>query len=144
MPSTNTGVLVVDDETEDLAAVREALQTAGGFTVFTAGNFDEAAGVFQERSVAIDLAILDVTLPGKNGVEVAKHLLAIKPGLRILFASGHVGAEVIRFYGIEAGDEHFLQKPFTTAALLPKVRQVLQSSNLLQSVLQSGAANASE
>src|SRR5436305_2030490 len=95
-------VLVVDDEPEDIEAVRHVLEQTGEFEVSIAANYDEAIDVFGRESGKLALALLDVALPGKSGVELAKHLLAVKPSLRVLFVSGHVGASVIRFQGLDA------------------------------------------
>jgi len=135
MPTGAKGILVVDDESADINAMRRALETARQYTIFVASNYAEAADVFSIHGDAIVLALLDVTLPGKNGVELAKHLLEVKPSLRVVFVSGHVGASVIRFYGINAGDEHFLQKPFDGATLLRRVRRALESQKPLQRTL---------
>jgi DNA-binding response OmpR family regulator len=116
-------VLIVDDEASDAAMLRAALEK-GGYTVYSAANFDEAVHVFEEHP-EIDLALLDVALPGRNGVELAKHLLARKSDLRLLFISGHVGASVIRFHGLNATDDHFLQKPFDDETLLRRVKRAL-------------------
>jgi len=120
---TEQCVLIVDDEASDSAMLRSALEK-DGYTVYSAANFDEAVRVFEEHP-EIDLALLDVALPGKNGVELAKHLLARKSDMRLLFISGHVGASVIRFHGLNATDDHFLQKPFDDATLLRRVKQAL-------------------
>ena len=50
-----------------------------------------------------------------------------KSDLRVLFVSGHVGAEVCRFHGLEPSTLHFLGKPFKAADLLARVAQVLDS-----------------
>lgn len=143
MSSEVLGVLVVDDEPADRDAIAETLQSTGRFAVYTAPDFPEAARVYAERSADIHLAILDVSLPGRNGVELAKHLLDIDPNLRVLFISGHVGAEVIRFHGINALAEHFLQKPFDGPTLLRRVQQSLDSRTPLHRVLSASDLNPS-
>jgi two-component system cell cycle sensor histidine kinase/response regulator CckA len=123
-------ILVVDDEPLDVELIRRVL-TGGGFQVLDADNYDSALRVFDEAHSGIDLVLVDVSLPGKNGVELAKELVKRKPGLRLLFVSGHVGFEVVRFYGMRTSDRHFLQKPFRSEVLLARVRETLQSSELL-------------
>jgi two-component system, cell cycle sensor histidine kinase and response regulator CckA len=130
-----TGVLLVDDESADIDAMKRALETARRFNIFTASSYEEGLQVFSEHGNEVVLALLDVTLPGKNGVELAKALLKLNPDLRVIFVSGHVGASVIRFYGINAGDEHFLQKPFDGSILLKRVRQALESQQPLHRTL---------
>jgi two-component system cell cycle sensor histidine kinase/response regulator CckA len=123
-------VLVVDDEPLDVELIRRVL-TGGGFQVLDADSYDSAMRVFDEAHLRIDLVLVDVSLPGKNGVELAKELVKRKPGLRLLFVSGHVGFEVVRFYGMRTTDRHFLQKPFRSEVLLARVRETMQSSEPL-------------
>jgi DNA-binding response OmpR family regulator len=144
MSTGMTGVLLVDDESADIEAMRRALEAARRFDIFTATNYDEGVQVFSEHSDKIALALLDVTLPGRNGVELAKSLLKVKPELRVVFVSGHVGASVIRFYGINAGDEHFLQKPFDGSMLLRRVRRALESQQPLQRTLSTADSSYKE
>src|ERR1700682_2078156 len=130
MSDDSRGILVVDDEPLDVSLIRRVL-TGGGFQVLDADNYDSALRVFDEAHSGIDLVLVDVSLPGKNGVELAKELVKRKPGLRLLFVSGHVGFEVVRFYGMRTTDRHFLQKPFRSEVLLARVRETMQSSELL-------------
>ncbi len=130
MSGTTGTVLVVDDERIDIDFVRHTLESAG-FSVLTASSYDEARLVFATRAGEIDMVIIDVSLPGKNGVELATALLGNRPDLKILFVSGHVGAEVIRFYGLPATDRHFLQKPLQHELLLSRVRELLRSAEPL-------------
>ena len=128
--SNDSGViLVVDDEPLDVDLIRRIL-TGAGFRVIDADRYDSALREFEESQSQIYLVLVDVSLPGKNGVELAKQLVKRKPGLRVLFVSGHVGLEVVRFYGMRPTDRHFLQKPFRSETLLERVRQILKSSEL--------------
>jgi two-component system cell cycle sensor histidine kinase/response regulator CckA len=131
---SNEVALVVDDEPLDVEFIRRSLNTAG-FRVLDAGTYDSAVQVFEEHHEEIGLLLLDVSLPGKNGVDLAKALLRRKPALRLLFISGHVGSEVIRFYGMRTTDLLFLQKPFTSQTLLTRVREILESSEPLPWVI---------
>jgi DNA-binding response OmpR family regulator len=121
MDSSRTA-LIVDDERLDVEFLKRVL-TGAGFTVYGAASSDEAVRLFDFQNEEIDLLLVDVSLPGRNGVELAKELLKRKPNLRLLIASGHVGAEVIRFYGMQTTDRHFLQKPFTSTALLARTSE---------------------
>jgi two-component system response regulator ResD len=132
-------VLVVDDEALDREMMRRALEFSNRYRVMTAADYDEALGLFLRNGDGIDLALLDVTLPGKNGVELAKELLQRNSDLPVLFTSGHVGASVIRFYGLAASERHFLQKPFDAATLLSRVEQTLTSPERLVLVLSAAS-----
>lgn len=126
MPRNSETILVVDDEQTDLTSIRSILEKVG-FSVITADQFQGALQLFARHSEEIDAAVVDVSLPGRNGCDLASELLKQKPNLKILFVSGHVGAEVIRFYGLPASDIHFLQKPFTPRDLTDRVEKVLAS-----------------
>lgn len=130
-------MLIVDDEPDDLQKLAQTLERAGGFETIAGEDYDDALEAFTRNRGEFDLAILDVALPGKSGVELAKELLARKANLRVLFVSGHVGAEVIRSYGMKANDDHFLRKPFDSAALLDRVNKALTWEN---PAIQWGAA----
>jgi len=124
-------ILLIDDERSDIERMRGELEDAG-FTVLAAESYQEALEVFQAHSSEIDALVVDVSLPGQNGVELAKALLRRSQDLRVLFVSGHVGAEVIRFYGLPATDRHFLQKPIRQGDLTARVKELLQSSEPLR------------
>lgn len=126
------GVLIVDDEEIDLSMIERLLETGGQFTVFKASDYEQAVQVFARNKELVSLALLDVTLPGKNGVDLAKRLLSHKPDLRVLFISGHAGASVLRFYGVDAVDEHFLQKPLDRTTFLRRVHEALASGQPLR------------
>lgn len=120
-------ILLVDDEPSDLEPARLALEEAG-FEVLTADSYDTALATFEPRARDVGLAILDVSLPGRNGVELYRELEKKNPAIKVLFVSGHVGAEVIRFYGFEATDHHFLQKPFHSDELVERVGEIVRVS----------------
>ena len=77
------------------------------------------------------MLLVDVSLPGNTGYELAKTALAQKPGVRVLLMSGPTGAEVCKFYGMPATDVHFLEKPFRPLDLLARVKFVLESNEPL-------------
>ena len=128
MPNRNIVVLVVDDEEIDSVLMRRSLERAGGFTVLEARSYDAAIRTFAEQGGKIDLLIVDVSLPGQNGMDLARSLLRQRAELKVLFISGWVGAELLRSHGIVESDRHFLGKPFRPADLLQRVRSVLGES----------------
>lgn len=74
----------------------------------------------------IDLLVTAVALPERNGCELAKRLLAIKPELKVLFVSGPAGAETCRFYGMLGHGLHFLEKPLKGDEFIRIVRLIME------------------
>ncbi len=106
-----------------------------------AGDFREGMAVFTRQRDEIDLLLIDVSLPGRNGCELARAALASRPSVHVLLMSGLTGAEVCKFYGIPATDVHFLEKPFRDSALLARVKYVLDSAEPLTGTA-TGSASA--
>jgi DNA-binding response OmpR family regulator len=67
---------------------------------------------------------MDVILPGRSGPQVVADLHRIRPGMRVLYASGYTGRELTP-HGLLAPDVAFLQKPYSIAELTRRVREVL-------------------
>lgn len=123
-------ILVVDDEPGDCQSMAEALEH-DRYRVLQAENSTSALRIADQQRRPVDLLVTDISLPGMNGCELAHQLLNRWPELKVLFVSGHVGAEVCQYYGIPVTDAFFLRKPFTPAELLERVEQVLESTERL-------------
>jgi two-component system, cell cycle sensor histidine kinase and response regulator CckA len=120
-------VLLVEDNDDVRALALHALQGAGYRVVDAAGG-EQALGAVAAHGVAADLLVTDVVMPGMGGRELADRLTAVAPGLRVLYTSGYTTDAVLR-HGVEHAAVHFLQKPFTPAALARKVREVLDADH---------------
>lgn len=114
-------VLVVDDEEPILKIVDYAL-TEAGYTVYTASDADGAAFVWSE--VGPDLVILDVMLPGKSGLDIARELRATSD-VPIIMLSAR-GDEVDRVLGLEFGADDYITKPFSPRELVSRVKAILR------------------
>src|SRR5689334_21147882 len=90
MRMTGAVVLVCDDEPIDLATIRTILETDTEVHVLTCTDYTSCLQLIGSQRKPVDLALLDVALPGRNGVELARELLAVNPDLKVLFVSGHV------------------------------------------------------
>jgi len=108
-------VLAVDDESTILALARDVLEL-NGYRVLTARNGEEALRIYREQHAAIDLVLLDLTMPVMGGVECFRQMRAIDPGVRVIISSGFSSessaAEVMR-----EGALDFLAKPYDIQAL---------------------------
>ncbi|MBN9522390.1 response regulator [bacterium] len=122
-PRGTETVLVVEDEDAVRALTRHVLRHAG-YVVVEAADAGAAARAAEGRE--IDLLVTDVVMPGLGGRELAERLRASRPGLKVLYLSGYTDDAVVR-HGVLHERVHFLQKPFTPAALAWKVREALDA-----------------
>jgi signal transduction histidine kinase/CheY-like chemotaxis protein len=125
LPGGTETVLIVEDEELVRGAVREAL-AGQGYQVLEAADGDQACRILEDRRGAADLVLTDVIMPNCGGPETVRRLLAIHPRLRVLYMSGYTDRAVLH-HGILDAAAPFIQKPFTIAALLGRVREVLDS-----------------
>jgi DNA-binding response OmpR family regulator len=95
-----------------------------------------AGGLQIEETLArevIDLVVLDVRLPGEDGMEIARRLRAESPGLPIVMLTGRK-EEADRVMGLELGADDYLTKPFSPRELLARIRALLRRSRVQQTV----------
>ena len=120
-------VLVVDDEPKIVEVVGDYLRSAG-FSVATAADGDGA--VASARARPPDLVVLDLGLPGLDGLDVARELRRASPVPIIMLTAR--GEETDRVLGLELGADDYLVKPFSPRELLARVRAVLRRTEGLQ------------
>jgi two-component system phosphate regulon response regulator OmpR len=114
-------VLVVDDDADVRAMLREYLE-GHGFAVAEAGSGTEMRARFE--AAAPDLVLLDVRLPGEDGLVLARYLREHHPvGIIMVTASGDV---VDRVVGLEVGADDYVAKPFDLRELLARIKSVLR------------------
>lgn len=101
--------------------------SARGFVVLEAEDGHEALRIFRERRDDIRAVLLDMSMPGMNGAETSRELHRLRPEIPVVLLSGHNERDTVDF---TAGTElaGFLPKPFKPAALVDKVREVLEGS----------------
>ncbi len=119
-------VLVAEDEGSVRAVITQILARSG-YRVIEACDGEDAEIKFQEHQDEIDLLILDVIMPKKNGKQAYDTIKKIRPDLRCLFLSGYT-ADIITNSGISEKEGAFLQKPVPPHLLLMKVREILGAS----------------
>jgi two-component system, OmpR family, alkaline phosphatase synthesis response regulator PhoP len=117
-------VLVVDDEPKIVGVVGDYLRSAG-FSVTTAGDGD--AALASARARPPDLVVLDLGLPGRDGLDVARELRRTSPVPIIMLTAR--GDETDRVLGLELGADDYLVKPFSPRELLARVRAVLRRTD---------------
>jgi DNA-binding response OmpR family regulator len=115
-------VLVVDDDATVSDVVRRYLERAG-FTVVLAGDGPSALTAF--RAHRPDLVVLDLMLPGIDGLEVCRRLRAEARELPVVMLTA-LGTEADRVLGLELGADDYVTKPFSPRELVLRVQSVLR------------------
>jgi nitrogen-specific signal transduction histidine kinase len=116
-------VLVVEDNLETRTILCRALE-GFGYRVLEAGSGDAALALL--GTVAIDVIVSDVIIPGVNGPELVRQAQARFPGIKALFISGHTTHALLRDGRLQSG-ANFIQKPFGSLAFGRKLREVLDA-----------------
>jgi two-component system, OmpR family, alkaline phosphatase synthesis response regulator PhoP len=117
-------ILVVDDEESILKVVEYALSEAG-YEVHTAGDGNGAEFIYEQ--IHPDLVILDVMLPGKSGLDIARDLRTVS-NVPIIMLSAR-GDEVDRILGLEFGADDYVTKPFSPRELVSRVKAILRRAS---------------
>lgn len=121
-PARAARILVVDDDESVTNMLRRALSFEG-YTVATAR--DGAEGLKKALEWAPELVVLDVMLPGLDGLEVCRRLRAGDPGLAVLMLTAKDAASD-QVVGLDAGADDYLVKPFTLEVLTARIRALLR------------------
>ncbi|HVW24078.1 MAG TPA: response regulator [Polyangiaceae bacterium] len=116
-------ILLVEDEILILRVASAAL-TALGYRVLTATNALDAIELVKNMTDPLHLLVTDVIMPKMGGPDLAKHLVELRPGLKVLFSSGYTENAVVD-HGVLDQRVNFLQKPYTPTILARRVREVL-------------------
>lgn len=121
--SNSETILVVDDDPAILLLVKAILE-GRGYRVLLAENGESATHLIEQDQLRIDLVLTDVVMPEIGGADLAKSLVAKRPGLRVLFMSAFQDSDVVRVQVVERGSG-FLAKPFKTEGLISAVQRSL-------------------
>jgi DNA-binding response OmpR family regulator len=140
MPGTESPgqptLLVVDDEPE----LRSLLAEYFGRHGFTVRSAPDAAVARQAVAAELPaLAILDINMPGENGLSLARWLRDAHPGIGLVMLTT-AGESVDRIVGLELGADDYLPKPFDLRELLARVRSVLRRMQSAAGLAQAPAA----
>ncbi len=121
-------ILVVDDMPSNLELLEAIFQKAG-FSVYKASDASSGLNIFANNPV--DLAVLDVMMPGMNGFELCKSLkdLSTQHYCPVILLTALNDSES-RIQGLEAGADDFISKPFNTSELITKIRSLLKLKEL--------------
>ncbi|MCW1382075.1 response regulator [Novosphingobium sp. KCTC 2891] len=124
--TTPIRVLVVDDE----PALREPLAdylVRQGFAVVQAGTAAEARSHLAAAETAPDIVLLDIMMPGEDGLSLCRHLVEARQ-LPVIFITAK-GEATDRIVGLEIGADDYVVKPFDPRELIARIRSVLRRAN---------------
>jgi two-component system, cell cycle sensor histidine kinase and response regulator CckA len=121
---TETILLVEDDE--QIRQLSSSVLAHCGYNVLIAGNPEHALELCRSNRDKIRLLLTDVVMPRMNGKQLAEHILKLCPDVKVLYVSGYTNNAIVH-YGVLDSGLHFLPKPYTLAALVAKVREVLDA-----------------
>jgi PAS domain S-box-containing protein len=125
LPGGAETVLLAEDEGLVRELVIEILKQ-GGYSVLPACDGEEAVRIAGQHNGTIHLLITDVVMPQMNGRELARRMLASRPGIKVIYISGYTEDAIIH-HGVLDPGMHFVQKPFRPSDLVRKIREVLDT-----------------
>ncbi len=120
-------ILLIDDE-EEFTEVLSMRMDSRGFSVEVASSGEE--GIEKVKAKNYDAVILDMAMPGMDGMETLKHLLKIRPDLQVIMLTGHAtvnkGVEAVKL-----GAADYLEKPAEINLLVEKIKQAQEKTEIL-------------
>jgi DNA-binding response OmpR family regulator len=124
MNNQNVKILLIDDEIEFISTLAERLELRG-YTSSIAE--DGESGVSKISKESFDVVILDLMMPGLNGIDALRQIKAIDPTLPVILLTGH-GSTKDGMEGMRIGAFDFLMKPLDINNLLKKIKLALDES----------------
>lgn len=125
-------ILIVDDEINIRMTLKDILKDEG-YEIFLAGTGEKAIKIASKEN--IDMIILDVKLPGMDGIETFKKIHKDKPDLDVLMISGH-GDISTAVTAVKGGAYDFLEKPLSMIKILTTARNIKEKQSLQNKVIQ--------
>jgi PAS domain S-box-containing protein len=120
-------VLLVEDQEAVRTAIRRSLAD-NGYVVLEAAGSAEAMELIQRETEKIDLLLTDIVMPRMSGIELARWVAEIRPGVAVVFMSGYT-ADHLNRQGTAISSKQILRKPFTRARLLAALRSALEAGS---------------
>jgi two-component system, OmpR family, alkaline phosphatase synthesis response regulator PhoP len=124
----DTKIMVVDDEISIVTLLEFNLEKAG-FQVITANDGKEAVQIIEKENP--DLIVLDLMLPGMDGIEVCKHLRQKQITTPILMLTAK-DDEFDKILGLELGADDYMTKPFSPREVVARIKAILRRVNTIR------------
>jgi two-component system, cell cycle sensor histidine kinase and response regulator CckA len=126
MPRGGSETILLADDEELIRDLGSRILTKAGYEVVTASNGKEALEVYQARSTAIALVLLDLIMPEMGGHQCLEGLLKLNPAVKVVIASGYT-ADGPTKQTLASGAKGFVNKPYDIRQVLEVVRAVLDA-----------------
>ena len=126
--SRSIKILIVDDE-ETIIDIGEELLTRLGYNVIGVNSGEAAVATIQRKSADIDLVLLDIIMPGMDGVRTLDQIRQINRTIPVILCSGYAMDDRIRNI-MNRGCNGFIQKPFTLSEISQKIRSIMGASGI--------------
>jgi CheY-like chemotaxis protein len=123
-PAGGSETVLIAEDNSNVRTLTKGVLEKFGYTVVEAVDGEDAIRVFKENREKINLLLLDVIMPKKNGKEVYEEIRKERPDIKSLFISGYT-ANIIHKKGLLEESLEFIPKPVSPNKLLRKVREVL-------------------
>lgn len=129
-------ILLVEDETGIAGFIKEGL-TEEGFSVDVAANGKQGLEMAMDHLNEYDIFLLDWMLPGISGIEICRHIRKENKTAPVIFLTAKDTVDDTVF-GLEAGANDYLKKPFAFEELLARIRVLLRSKTGEQNIFEAG------
>ena len=141
MDTARRRILIVEDEEDLAASLKYNLEKEGGYVVATAGTGEQ--GLSLARGRKFDLVMLDMMLPGIDGLEVCRTLRASgqNAAIPIIFLTARI-EESDKLIGLEIGADDYLTKPFSMKEVLARVKPTTRQVDLSEAPREANVAGA--
>ncbi|QWV95163.1 response regulator [Geomonas oryzisoli] len=124
LPQTGTETILVAEDDPNVRSLVDMVLTRHGYQVILAEDGEEVVHRFAAQQDGIELVLMDIIMPRKNGIEAYAEIKKIRPKTKVIFTSGYT-ADFIQSRGMQEGVE-LIMKPVQPVELLRKVREVLE------------------
>jgi two-component system cell cycle sensor histidine kinase/response regulator CckA len=126
VPEGNGETVLIAEDEEAVRKITTSVLEQFGYHVLAAADGEEAMRLFHEHAAPIDLVMLDVVMPKKDGKAVYEEIMRLRPDTRVLFTSGYT-FDIVYKKGLLDNDVPFISKPVSPTDLLRKIKEVLES-----------------
>jgi len=124
MPSGQQPAILVVEDNGALRRLMVRILAGSGFSVLEAASGAQGLELFRTYSPSIALAIIDMVMPGMSGLDLAAEIDRLRPGMKILYTSGHVSSVAMESISQRSPDR-VLFKPFDGSELIDRVAHLV-------------------